>query len=132
PGMVHAAVASTPMIGGRPASIDEASIGGANGVIKVVPLDSAVAVVAEHYWQAQLALERLKVSWQAGPGGSFDDAALDAMYRDALGRDTGWAEAETQGDALERPADPRRVFEAEYRSPWLSHAPIEPMNATVS
>src|SRR5215471_3327643 len=61
PGMVHAAVASAPMIGGKVASIDEASVGGVNGVIKVVSLDNAVAVVAEHYWQARLALERLKV-----------------------------------------------------------------------
>jgi isoquinoline 1-oxidoreductase subunit beta len=132
PGMVHAAVASAPMIGGKIASIDEASVGGVNGVIKVVSLDNAVAVVAEHYWQARLALERLKVSWQPGPGGSFDDVALDAMYRNALAGDTGWAEAEKQGDALGTLAGSSRVIEAEYRSPWLSHAPMEPMNATVS
>jgi isoquinoline 1-oxidoreductase subunit beta len=132
PGMVHAAVASTPMIGGKVASIDEASVGGVNGVIKVVSLDNAVAVVAEHYWQARLALERLKVGWQPGPGGSFDDAALDAMYRGALAGDTGWAEAEKEGDALGTLAGSGRIIEAEYRSPWLSHAPMEPMNATVS
>jgi len=132
PGMVHAAVASAPMIGGRIVSIDEASVHRMTGVIKVVSLDNAVAIVAEHYWQARLALDRLKVTWQPGPGGSFDDATLDAMYRDAFASDTGWAVAEKQGDALVIPADPRRVYEAEYRSPWLSHAPIEPMNATVS
>jgi isoquinoline 1-oxidoreductase beta subunit len=132
PGMVHAAVASAPMIGGRPASIDEASVRGMNGVIRVLPLDSAVAVVAEHYWQARLALERLNVTWQAGLGGSFDDAAIDAMYRNAFARDSGWAEAEKQGDALAMLAGSSRVIEAEYRSPWLSHAPMEPMNATVS
>ena len=132
PGMVHAAVASAPMIGGKPASIDEASVRGMNGVIRVVPLDNAVAVVAEHYWQARLALERLKVTWQAGSGGSFDDATLDAMYRNAFARDTGWAGAEKHGDAPATLAASSRVFEAEYRSPWLSHAAMEPMNATVS
>ncbi len=132
PGMVHAAVASAPMIGGRPASIDEASVRGMSGIIRVVPLDNAVAIVAEHYWQARLGLERLEVTWQAGPGGSFDDAALDAMYRDALARDPGWAEAEKHGDALATLAASSAVIEAEYRSPWLSHAPMEPMNATVS
>jgi isoquinoline 1-oxidoreductase beta subunit len=132
PGMVHAAVASAPMIGGMVASIDEASVGGVNGVISVVPLDNAVAVVAEHYWQARLALERLKAAWRPGPGGSFDDAALDVMYRNAFAHDTGWAEAEKHGDALATLAGSSRVIEAEYRSPWLSHAPMEPMNATVS
>jgi isoquinoline 1-oxidoreductase beta subunit len=132
PGMVHAAVASAPTVGGKVASIDEASVGGMAGVIKVVPLGNAVAVVAQHYWQAHLALERLRVTWQGGPGGSLDDAALEAMYRNALAGDPGWAEAEKHGDALAMLAASRRAFEAEYRSPWLAHAPMEPMNATVS
>ena len=48
PGMVHAAVASAPAIGGKIASIDEASVSGMAGVIKVVPLEGAVAIVAQH------------------------------------------------------------------------------------
>ncbi len=132
PEMVHAAVASAPMIGGKVASIDEASIGGMAGVIKVVPLDGAVAVVAQHYWQARLALEKLKVTWQPGPGGAFDDAALEAMYRSAMAGDAGWAEAEKHGEAPAALAAASRVIEAEYELPWLSHAPMEPMNATVS
>src|SRR6516225_6097045 len=49
PGMVHAAVMSAPTIGGQPGAIDDASVGGMAVVLKAVPLDGAVAVVAEHY-----------------------------------------------------------------------------------
>jgi isoquinoline 1-oxidoreductase beta subunit len=130
PGMVHAAVASAPAIGGKVGAIDESSVRGMAGVIKVVPLDGAVAVVAEHYWQARLALEKLKVTWQGG--GAFDDAALAARYRAAMQGEAGWAEAETRGDAVAVLAAAPQVIASEYRSPWLSHAPMEPMNATVS
>jgi isoquinoline 1-oxidoreductase beta subunit len=132
PGMVHAAVLSAPTIGGQIAAVDEASVAGMAGVIKVVPLGGAVAVVAEHYWQARLALARLKVDWQAGRGGAFDDAALAAMYRKALAGNAGWAQAEKQGDAAGVLAASKRVFDVEYQAPWTSHAPMEPMNATVA
>ncbi|MGP0092452.1 MAG: molybdopterin cofactor-binding domain-containing protein [Xanthobacteraceae bacterium] len=132
PEMVYAAVVSAPTSGGKVAAIDEASVNRMAGLIKVVPLDGAVAVVAQHYWQARLALAKLKVTWQPGPGGAFNDATLDAMYRNALAGDSGWAQAEKVGDAGAALAASGRVIEAEYRSPWLSHAPMEPMNATVS
>jgi isoquinoline 1-oxidoreductase subunit beta len=132
PGMLHAAVMSAPTIGGTLASIDESSVSGMAGVIKVVPLAGAVAVVAEHYWQARLALEKLKMAWQAGPGGAFDDASLAAKYTSAMNGDAGWAEAEAHGDAAATLASASRVIEADYESPWLSHSPMEPMNATVS
>jgi len=132
PGMVYAAVASAPTIGGKLVSVDQASARGMAGVIKIVPLGGAVAVVAEHYWQARLALAKLTANWQPGEGGAFDDGALETMYRNALAGDAGWVEAEKHGDAPAALAASRGVIEAEYRSPWLSHAPMEPMNATVS
>ncbi|HEY6259063.1 MAG TPA: molybdopterin cofactor-binding domain-containing protein [Xanthobacteraceae bacterium] len=131
PGMVHAAVLSAPMIGGQIAAVDDAAAAAMAGVLKVVRLDGAVAVVAEHYWQARLALAKLKVDWQPGSGGAFDHAAIEAMYGKAMDGDAGWAEAEKQGDAVGVLAASKRVIEAQYQSPWTAHAPMEPMNATV-
>jgi isoquinoline 1-oxidoreductase beta subunit len=131
PGMVHAALMSAPTIGGQPGAIDDASVAGMAGVLKVVPLDGAVAVVAEHYWQARLALAKLKLEWKVGPDGAFDQAAIEAMYRKAMEGDTGWAEAEKKGDAGAVLAAAKHVVEVEYQSPWTAHTPMEPMNATV-
>jgi len=134
PGMVHAAVTSTPALGGKAAAIDEESVRRMAGVIKVVPLGSAVAVVAEHYWQARLALDKLKVTWEGGA--THDDAALEASYRAAQQGNDGWAVAENKGDVsaalANAPAGAPIVIAAEYRAPWVAHAPMEPMNATVS
>ena len=130
PGMVHAAVMSTPALGGKAASVDEAPVRDMAGVIKVVPLGNVVAVVAEHYWQARLALAKLKIDWQGGE--TFDDAALEKSFRAAQQGKEGWALAENKGDAVKALADTRHVIEAEYSAPWVSHAPMEPMNATVA
>jgi len=132
PGMAHATVISAPTIGGTVTALDDAAALAMPGVIGVVELGSAVAVVAEHYWQARLALERLSVTWAAPTGEALDDAGIEARYRAALVGTQGWAVAEDHGDAATAIAAADRVMDVEYRSPWLSHAPMEPMNATVS
>ena len=131
PGMVHAAVISAPTIGGTIASVDDALVRAMAGVLAVVPLGSAVAVLAEHWWQARVAIEKLSVSWSDGQAGRFDTGFIDGLYRKALAGDA-WAVAEHHGDAAAVLKRATRVLEAEYWSPWQSHAPMEPMNATVS
>jgi isoquinoline 1-oxidoreductase subunit beta len=132
PGMVYAAVQSSPTIGGTVGSIDDASARAMPGVIGVVPLGSAVAVVAQHYWQARLSLEKLRITWQPGLGVDVNDVGLEARYRAALTGTAGWAQAEKRGNGAEALATSDRMIEAEYEAGWVSHAPMEPMNATVS
>ena len=87
--------------------------------------------MAEHWWQARVAIEKLSVSWSDGQAGRFDTGFIDGLYRKALAGDA-WAVAEHHGDAAAVLERATRVLEAEYWSPWQSHAPMEPMNATVS
>src|SRR5262249_13439867 len=101
------------------------------GVAGVLRLGSAGAVVEEPYWKARLALEKLKIVWQP-PASHFDDRELDARYRAAFDRNTGWAQAERRGEAASNLSNTERAVEAEYHAGWVSHAPMEPMNATVS
>src|SRR5262249_38074112 len=132
PGMVYAAVQSAPTIGGTAANIDHDVTRRMPGVLGVVPLGSAVAVVAEHYWQARLALETLKIDWQSRPGIAVNDAGLNAAYRAALDGNVGWAGAQKRGDPAATLVRASRIIEAEYEAACVSHAPMEPMNATVS
>ena len=130
-GMVHAAVVSAPTIGGKVVSVDESSVRGRPGVLAVVPLGNAVAIVAEHWWQARTALEKLAVKWADGPAGRFDSTFIDGLYRNALAGNA-WAVAEHHGDPEGALSRAKRVLDVEFWSPWQSHAPMEPMNATVS
>jgi isoquinoline 1-oxidoreductase subunit beta len=132
PAMAHAAIVSAPTIGGTVATVDDTAAGAMPGVIGVVRLAGAVAVVAEHYWQARLAVEQLKLTWQTAASGISSDEEIDARYRAALAGTAGWAEAEQHGDTAAAIAAASRIIEAEYQSPWVAHAAMEPMNATVS
>lgn len=63
PGMVYAAINACPVAGGKLKSVDEAPAKGRRGVLHVVKLDDAVAVVADRFWRAKEALALLKPEW---------------------------------------------------------------------
>ena len=130
PGMVFAAINACPVPGGKLKSVDESAAAGAPGVIKVVKLDNAVAVVATgSYWRAKQALARLQPEWDVGAAGSVDSEQLSKTYRAALSEPM--LTARNDGDFDQGIAGASKTFEAIYETPYLSHSPMEPMNATV-
>jgi isoquinoline 1-oxidoreductase beta subunit len=130
PGMVYAAVVSVPEFGAKLGSVDEAPAMAVRGVIAVVKLDDAVAVVADRYWRAKAGLAALKPVWAPGANATVDSAQLFQAYRDALNGPL--VSAKSVGDAGAALAAPgAKLIEASYEVPYLAHAPMEPMNATV-
>ncbi len=129
PGMVYAAVANCPVFGGSLKSYDYSAVSGRRGIIAAVPVTSGVAVVADNFWRAKEALAAMPVEWHFGPAASADSAEFRAEYRAAL--DGPLADGGGHGDAAAAFALPARRVEALYEVPYLAHAPMEPLNATV-
>ena len=129
PGMVYAAIKQSPVFGGSVKSVDAASVADKPGVIKVVNLDDAVAVVADKYWRARKALDALKVTFEDGPNASVTSEAISKAYADELAQNEGSAHV-TKGDAKTVFAEAAEVIESSYTVPFLAHATMEPMNCT--
>jgi isoquinoline 1-oxidoreductase beta subunit len=130
PGMVFAAINACPVAGGKLKNVDDSALAGAPGVLQVVRLDNAVAVVAAgSYWRAKQALARLQPEWDVGAAGSVDSDQLSQAFHTALGETM--ATARNDGDVDQAMSGAAKTFEAIYETPYLSHSPMEPMNATV-
>jgi len=132
PGMVFAAILQCPVPGGKLKSVDESVVAGMPGNPKVVKLDNAVAVAAEGtWWRARQALAKLQPEWDTGAAGSTSTEQFFREYRAAL--DTGKiVTARKQGDVDKAlGTSGAKTFEAVYETPYLSHSPMEPLNATV-
>ena len=85
PDMLNAAIKQSPVFGGKVKSYDEARIARMPGVKKVVKVkDSAVAVVAETWWQAKTALDALPVVWDEGPNASVSSASIAQFLKEGL------------------------------------------------
>jgi len=128
-GLLTAVVARSPVFGGKVKSFDASAALAMPGVRKVVQVPSGVAVVADHFWAARQGREALKVDWDLGPGTSLDTAAMLAEFRKLAATDG--KVAATGGDAPGALAKAAEVVDLEYVLPYLAHAPMEPLNATV-
>ena len=131
PGMVFAAITACPVPGGKLSRVDDTVLTGAPGVVAVVKLDNAVAVVAtDTYWRAKRALARLHPEWDVGEAGSVSSDGLSKAYRAALSEPM--LTARNDGDVDRAFSGGAKTLEAIYETPYLSHSPMEPMNATVN
>jgi isoquinoline 1-oxidoreductase subunit beta len=129
PGMLYAAIRHCPVFGGVLKSVDERSIAAMRGVRRVVRLEDAVAVVADSWWQANKALNALRVTWDDEGQAGLSTTSIAEFVRGGLDGPPGQV-GRVDGDvdtALKRAV--RRV-EADYVVPFLAHVTMEPQTCT--
>jgi len=109
--------------------VDDKAALAVKGVLQVVRLDDAVAVVADHMGAAKKGLEALVIEWDDGPHAKLTTAAVAAELEQATRRPG--AVAQNIGDAERALSSAATRIEAIYQVPFLAHAALEPMNCTV-
>ncbi len=130
PGMLNAAIIECPVFGGKIKSFDAAKISGRKGVKKVVQVgDTAVAVIADTWWQAKTALDALPIVWDEGENAKVSSASIAEILKAGLDAEQAFV-GNDAGDAKATLAGAAKKVEAVYAYPFLNHAPMEPMNAT--
>ena len=134
PGMKIAMVAHPPVFGGRVKSLDDKTARGVEGVLDVfeIPLvkGTGVAIVADKFWTAKQARDRLKVEWDLSAVEHADSTQLSAKYKE-LARTPGNV-AVSRGDEKAMDAvTPGNRMVVEYEFPYLAHTPMEPLNTTI-
>ncbi len=128
--MLHASVRTNPGMGGALVSFDASAAESMRGVSQVVEITNGVGVVADNTWRAFQVVNAIEIEWADGPYPSSQGEIWDELARahdgepDSRNRDDGDVEAMFSDSAA-------TVLEAEYRVPFLAHAPLEPMNAIV-
>src|SRR5262249_34026055 len=114
PGMLHGQVVRPPTVGATVANVDEASVRGLPGVVKVVVRKNFVGVVSEKPWQAIQAAAALKVRWTPGstlpPHDGLHDWMRRQPSRDGLVLDSGDVDRALAGAAT--------VLKATYLHPY--------------
>ncbi|WP_409432327.1 molybdopterin cofactor-binding domain-containing protein [Litorimonas sp. RW-G-Af-16] len=128
-GMKYATLAAAPVHGQTVKSIDASAAKGMPGVHGVYNMDNFVAVVADGYWQAKMALQAVDIAWMKSENDVASEETIFAQYAKAL--DTGETQKlHKQGNVAKAAKTAVSTHEVEYRVPFLAHACMEPMNAT--
>jgi isoquinoline 1-oxidoreductase beta subunit len=129
PGMKIGTVAASPVRGGTLRQIDEAAARAVPGVLDVVKLDNAVAVIGEHYWAAISGLRAAAAVWDDGPHAGTNTAGIIDALRQASDNDG--VTALHRGEPDGAIAGAAKRLDAVYQLPFLAHAPMEPINTTL-
>src|SRR6185436_11711800 len=127
PGMLYASLLRCPVFGGKVKSFDATKAKTVPGVKQVVQISNGVAVLADNTWAAMEGRKALVVEWDEGPRATQTSATIRKVFAD-LAEKPG-AVARKEGDVVAALSGEARRIEAVYEVPYLSHAPMEPLNA---
>jgi isoquinoline 1-oxidoreductase beta subunit len=149
PGMLYAVFQRTPVLGGKAVSANLDAIKALKGIqhafiVEGRPLrndypnylfedpgfESGVAIVADSWWAAQSAREKLEVKWDFGKWGTQDSAenakkafALSQQPPARTLRQDGEVESVFKRDDI-------KAVEGNYVIPFIAHGTLEPQNCT--
>ncbi len=122
PGMLHARVIRPPAIGATLLGVDESSIRGIPDV-RIVRIESFLAVVAKDEWAATRAARELKASWSEWRGLPRHDQLDPYLREGGIERDQ---TVVNRGDVDAALAGAAKTLAATYYWPNQSHASLGP------
>lgn len=121
PGMLHGRVIRPPAVGAHLIAIDEKSVQGMPGLVKVVTRKDFVGVVAEKPWQAIQIANALKVDWTPGAGLPSHADFYDYLRNQKPTRDTLSVNSK---DVEEKLSSAATVLKATYHHPYQMHGSV--------
>ena len=132
PKMLYATVIHSPVKGEVPLGIKNAAkIKQRSGIVKIVTLDDAVAIVAHSYDAAYKAEKLLQIEWsKVGKLNLYNNRnSLELHLKLLRDADSTSFPIQTVGNINSAFSEAHKTWQAEYTSDYLYHAQMEPLNA---
>jgi isoquinoline 1-oxidoreductase subunit beta len=129
PGMLTAVVARSPVFGGKVVKFDATEALKIPGVKAVRQIPSGVAVIADGFWPAKLAREKLQVDWDLGANANLSTEQMTREFTETAQKPG--IVAKKTGDPVSALKGAAKTVTADYDVPYLAHAMMEPLNCVV-
>jgi isoquinoline 1-oxidoreductase beta subunit len=130
PDLHYSLVARAPTFGATLFSFDPASANAVPDVVAVVAVPTGIAVIATNTWAARRGRDALRIVWSPGAGPGLSTLELTKTYARTATRPG--VVAFTVGNAADASSGGKSQLAADYETPYLAHASMEPLNCTVA
>jgi isoquinoline 1-oxidoreductase beta subunit len=131
PGMLNAIYVGSPVFGAKLKTLDDREAIKMPGVKRVLKVaDDGYAVVADTWWHAKVASEKIKVTWTDEELRLKSSSTIDAYLKTGLTATSGLFTFRNEGDVPNTIGKGQKKVEATYSTPFLAHATMEPLNCT--
>jgi isoquinoline 1-oxidoreductase subunit beta len=140
PGMLYAVFEKCAVFGGKATAANLDEIKAEPGVKHAFIVEggaaldgllSGVAIVADSWWAAKSARQKLRVTWDEGTTAQQSSASFAAKATE-LHAAAAQRSLRNDGDVTAAFATAAKTVEATYEYPFLAHATLEPQNCTAS
>lgn len=127
PDMLTATVLRCPVFGGKVKSFNDQRAREMKGVRAVLQIDQGIAVVADSFWQAHKAREKLQVEWDYQGRSEYGDSNITEKFQQLIDQPGAVVKDLAQTQTI---LDQSFTVSADYQVPYQAHACMEPMNCT--
>lgn len=125
-GMMHAMIQRPPAFGTKIKSVDASAAKAMPGIVDVVTFKNNVAIVGQSTWEIMKARKVLKVEYEKD-GNVESTTDHDKLFKELLDKPEATVRRK-DGDVEAAFKNATTMIKREYQCPFLSHAPMEPMN----
>ncbi len=131
PDMVYGVLERGNVHGSSPNLLNEAEILDMSGIVKIVPFDYAIGIVASSLEEALTAKKALKIEWNDSQATGFNSQEIYKTYESiAEQRETGNIIFE-KGAVNTALKQGDRTYSSDFKNDYVYHAQMEPLNAII-
>lgn len=131
PNMKYATVRSSPVFGNKIKSIDKSKLTEGKDFQKVIQFDNTIAVVADGYWLAKTALQKINIGYENSPKNEVNNDSIFDGFANGLSVKGNLDTDKEEGSTVKILEKSENVLERKYTVPFLAHTAMEPMNCTI-
>ncbi len=131
PGMLYAVLERGTMHGASPVLNNEEEILAMQGVVKLVPMDHAIGILASRLEEALAAKKALDISWSTATAAGFYSSDIFETYASLAANELGGEVITDTGDFRAANRVASKTYTADYLNDYVYHAQMEPLNAVV-
>jgi len=133
PGMLYGTLARAPVRGSGPDSFNRDELKSQPGIVEVVGFEHGVGIIGNTIEAVFAARAKLKATWKDAKGSKIDsDKDLQEYLADVRDLNKKGVVVRKTGEAEPALAGAAKVLSAEFTSPYVYHAQMEPLSCTAS